>query len=111
MPETIVFCTCSGEAEADKLARSLVEEHLAACVNILPGLSSVYRWQDKVETAAEHLLVVKTTQERFAAVENRIRELHSYELPEVVAVPIVAGSENYLRWIREQVSPEGTKSR
>jgi periplasmic divalent cation tolerance protein len=64
-----------------------------------------------VETAAEHLLVVKTTQERFAAVENRIRELHSYELPEVVAVPIVAGSENYLRWIREQVSPEGTKSR
>jgi periplasmic divalent cation tolerance protein len=64
-----------------------------------------------VETAAEHLLVVKTTQERFAAVENRIRELHSYELPEVVAVPIVAGSENYLRWIREQVSPEGAKSR
>jgi periplasmic divalent cation tolerance protein len=103
----IVFCTCSDVAEANRLARALVEERLAACVNVLPGLTSIYRWQDKVEAASEHLLFVKTTWERLPAVENRIRELHSYELPEVIAVPITAGSERYLEWIQEQVSTEG----
>ncbi|MGH9694861.1 MAG: divalent-cation tolerance protein CutA [Bryobacteraceae bacterium] len=107
MAETfIVFSTCGCEAEANRLARALVEERLAACVTVLPGLTSIYRWQGKVETASEHLLLVKTTRERLPAVENRIRELHSYELPEIIAVPITAGSEKYLAWIQEQVLPE-----
>lgn len=106
MTETlIVFCTCSHEAEADALARSLVEERLAACVNILPGLTSVYRWQGEVERASEHLLLVKTTRERLPALEHRIRELHSYETPEIIAVPVTEGSEKYLAWLREQVTP------
>ena len=107
MPETfIVFCTCSGEDEANTVARSLVEDRLAACVNILPGLTSIYRWQGKVESASEHLLFVKTTRERLPAVESRIRELHSYEVPEIIAVPAAAGSEKYLAWVQEQVLPQ-----
>ena len=106
MPETfVVFCACSGEVEANKLARALVEERFAACVNILPGLTSVYRWQGKLETASEHLLLVKTTREAFPALESRIRELHSYETPEVIAVPVTTGSDKYLTWVQEQVLP------
>jgi periplasmic divalent cation tolerance protein len=100
----IVFCTCGDNAEANRLAQSLVEERLAACVSILPGLTSIYRWQDKVESASEHLLLVKTTRDRLSSLERRIRELHSYELPEVIAVPVTAGSEKYRAWLREQVS-------
>lgn len=100
----IVFCTCSDNAEANRVAQSLVEERLAACVSVLPGLTSIYRWQDKVERASEHLLLVKTTRERLSSLDSRIRELHSYELPEVIAVPVAAGSEKYLTWLREQVS-------
>lgn len=102
----IVFCTCSDSAEANRLAHSLVEERLAACVNILPGLTSIYRWQDKLESASEHLLLVKTTRERLSSLESRIHELHSYELPEVIAVPVTAGSEKYLAWLSQQVSAD-----
>jgi periplasmic divalent cation tolerance protein len=99
----LVLCTCENEAEGNRIARGLVEERLAACVNILPSVRSIYRWNDAVEDAREHLLLIKSTAERLPALRDRIIALHSYETPEVIAIPIVAGSEKYLSWLREQV--------
>lgn len=98
-----VLCSCSGAAEAEAIASAIVESRLAACVNIIPAVQSVYRWQGKVESAAESLLVIKTTGDQFNALRDRILELHSYDLPEVIALPLVTGSEPYLDWIRENV--------
>ena len=86
------------------MARALVEERLAACVNRIAPVQSVYRWQGKVEQSEEELLIVKTRKALFAALESRVRELHSYSVPEIIAVPIVDGSEGYLRWLGEQLS-------
>ncbi len=103
MPKPIVvLCTCPNEEEAVRLGEALVTEHLAACVNILSSMLSIYRWQGKVETAREHLLLIKSTEESFPALESRIRQLHSYDTPEIVALPICAGSEKYLVWLQEQ---------
>ncbi len=99
----IVLTTASSREEAEKIAHALVERRLAACVNILGPIHSVYRWQGKVETAAEHLLLIKTTAAMFDSVAKAIRELHSYELPECIQVAIEAGSEEYLKWIEESV--------
>ncbi len=99
----MVLCTCSTEQEAIRIADALVETRLAACVNVLPTVQSIYHWQGKVETADEALLLIKTTQERFPAICERIVDLHSYEVPEIVALPIVEGSKKYLAWLREQV--------
>ena len=99
----LVFCTCESQAQAEAIADTLVEERLAACVNILPSIRSVYRWQGKIEHAVEVLLLIKTTEARFTAVRDRIPELHSYDTPEVIAVPISAGSEKYLAWIAAEV--------
>jgi periplasmic divalent cation tolerance protein len=82
----------------------LVEQRLAACVSILPAVESVYRWQEKIESANEALLLIKTTSERFPALRQKILELHSYDTPEIIALPIVAGLEKYLHWLEEQVS-------
>ena len=99
----IIFCTCPTEAEAERIAQALVNERLAACVNILPGIRSIYRWQNAVEEAREHLLLIKSTSARCAALRERIIALHSYDTPEIIVVPIADGSEKYLAWIREQV--------
>jgi periplasmic divalent cation tolerance protein len=85
--------------EANQIARALVEERLAACVNILPGVRSVYCWQGSMEETDEHLLIIKAPAENFAALEARVRALHSYSVPEVLALPVVAGSEPYLDWL------------
>ena len=95
----IVLTTCGSAEEAERIAHALVERQLAACVNIVPQIRSVYRWQGKVESAAEWLLVVKTTAGKFAGVRDAIRELHSYELPECIAIEIVDGSPEYLKWM------------
>lgn len=95
----VVFCTCPDEASAERIATALVEERLAACVNRIPGIASTYRWQGKVCRDSEHLLVIKTTRERFDALRERIVALHPYELPEVIAVDIALGSAPYLEWI------------
>ena len=95
----IVLSTAGSEEEARKIARELVERQLAACVNIVPQVESIYRWQGKVETAREWLLLIKTTAERFEQVRDAIRELHSYDVPECVAVAIEDGSPDYLRWL------------
>jgi uncharacterized protein involved in tolerance to divalent cations/8-oxo-dGTP pyrophosphatase MutT (NUDIX family) len=92
--------------EGGRLARALVEERLAACVNRLPGIQSVYRWEGNIEESAEELLVIKTRKASFAALEKRVRDLHSYAVPEVIALPIISGSEPYLRWLNEETSGE-----
>ncbi len=99
----IVFSTAGSREEASKIAHELVERKLAACVNIVPQIESVYRWKEKVETAQEWLLIIKTTTQRFEAVRDAIKELHSYELPECVAIAVESGSEEYLRWIEDSV--------
>jgi periplasmic divalent cation tolerance protein len=95
----VVLCTCGDEPEALRIANALIEDRAAACVNILPGVQSVYRWQEKIETAREILLIVKTTQERFSAVERKIVELHSYDIPEIIALPVTDGLKKYLTWL------------
>ncbi len=99
----LVFCTCEDRAEARRIATHLVEERLAACVNIIGGVQSVYRWEGNVSEAEEVQLLIKTTRERYPAFQKRITELHSYDTPEILAIPIAEGSEKYLRWLREQV--------
>ena len=101
MQAKVVLTTCGSKEEAGKIARALVERRLAACVNIVPGIESVYRWQGKVESATEWLLVIKTTGSHFEGVRDAIRELHSYELPECIMISIEGGSAEYLKWIEE----------
>ncbi|HXJ86964.1 MAG TPA: divalent-cation tolerance protein CutA [Candidatus Binatia bacterium] len=102
----IVLSTTGSEEEARKIARHLVERQLAACVNILPQIQSVYRWQGKVESSREWLLLIKTTAEKFDDVRDAVRELHSYDLPECIAIAIEDGSADYLEWIGESVAAE-----
>jgi periplasmic divalent cation tolerance protein len=100
----VVLCTFANEEEALRIGSALVEARLAACVNLLPGIRSVYRWKGEIEYSDEVLLLIKTTQQGFPALCERIKEMHPYETPEIVAVPIVDGLADYLAWIREQVS-------
>ena len=98
----VVLVTCGSAAEAKRIARALVEARLAACVNLLPGaVTSIYRWKGKVESARERLLLIKTSRNRLAKLQAAIGRLHSYDLPEIIALPIVAGSRAYLDWIEE----------
>jgi len=99
----IVLSTAGSEEEARKIARHLVEQKLAACVNIIPRVESIYRWQQRVESSAECLLLIKTTSAKFPAVRDAIQKLHSYELPECVALNIEDGSADYLDWIEKSV--------
>ena len=99
----VVLTTAPSEEEARKIARALVGERLAACVNIIPKVESIYRWQDKVEEAREYLLLIKTTESAFALLQEKLKQLHSYELPECVALAMTAGSPSYLKWIDDSV--------
>jgi periplasmic divalent cation tolerance protein len=99
----VVYVTVSSSDEGKRIAKALVEERLAACVNQLPGVRSTYRWQGKIEESGEELLIIKTNKNLFTALQQRVCELHSYAVPEVIAVPMVAGSEAYLQWLDEQV--------
>jgi periplasmic divalent cation tolerance protein len=100
----VVLTTLSGNANAAALARTLVEERLAACVNVLPVMTSVYRWRGVVEEEREQQLVIKTAAPRLAALEARLKELHPYELPEFLVIQVVSGSAAYLAWLAESVS-------
>jgi periplasmic divalent cation tolerance protein len=101
----LVLTTTGSENEAKKIARSLVESCLAACVNIMPRVSSIYRWQGKTEEAEEYLLIIKTSVQKFDDVRRSVQTLHSYELPECLAIPISDGSPAYLNWIAESLKP------
>jgi periplasmic divalent cation tolerance protein len=101
----IVLTTAGSEDEARKIANHLVENRLAACVNLIARAESIYRWQGKVESSTEWLLLIKTTAQRFPAVRNAIGELHSYELPECVVLSVEDGGADYLKWLEEAVQP------
>lgn len=101
----MVFCTVPDESVALQLAEMLVGARLAACVNLVPGLRSIYRWRGKIEDDAELLLLIKTTPDRFAELRQRLVETHPYEVPEVIALPLVDGHPPYLRWVNEMTRP------
>lgn len=98
-PCYLLLCTCPDADSARTIAAALVERELAACVNVLPGVTSIYRWQGRVEQAGEVLLLIKTTAARYPDVETDICARHPYEVPEIIAVPVAAGLPDYLRWI------------
>ena len=104
----VVYVTVSSAQEGERIARALVDERLAACVNRLGTVRSTYRWEGQVEQSDEELLMIKTSLERFTAIKQRVSELHSYSVPEIIALPILAGSEAYLRWLNEQLTPGET---
>jgi periplasmic divalent cation tolerance protein len=99
----VVFSACGSSNEARKLARHLVEMRVAACVNVIPGAYSVFRWEGKLEEAPEWILIIKTTRARLDELKLELRKIHSYAVPEVVALPIVDGSEDYLEWVDREV--------
>ena len=107
----IVLTTVSSQEEARRIANVLVERRLAACVNISSKIDSIYRWKDKIEESEEFLLLIKTTATAYPHVRDAIKELHSYELPECVALPIDDGSEEYFKWIGESVGGSGETSK
>ena len=104
----IVLTTAGSEEEARKIAHDIVEERLAACVNIVPQVVSIYSWRNQVEESREWLLIIKTTAASFERVRQAITELHSYDLPECICLTIEDGSPNYLQWIADSVSCEKT---
>jgi len=107
MPEDdviLVFSTCNSVELANQISEALVKRKLAACVNILPGIKSVYQWQDKLVKDNELLLIIKTRKTLFTQLQKAIQELHDYELPEVIAVPVELGEQTYLNWIKSATS-------
>lgn len=101
----VVLSTCSSREEAERVARQLVDRRVAACVNIVGGVRSVYRWQGKVEDSEEILLVIKSTRALFAELKEALAAEHSYEVPEVLALPVVDGSAAYLAWMDRELKP------
>jgi periplasmic divalent cation tolerance protein len=101
--ELIVLVTAGARDDAERIAETLVGERLAACVNLVGPIRSVYRWQGEISRDDEILLLIKTTRERYAALEARVRAIHPYDVPEVIALPIAYGSEPYLQWLRDMV--------
>ena len=111
MTEFVQITTTTGARhDAERIAAELVSRRLAACVQISGPIASTYRWQGAVETAEEWCCTVKTSREQFAAIEEVIKQLHSYELPELIATPIVDGSEAYLKWLGEQLGSDSSTS-
>ena len=106
MPDVLLVITnCPDPAIAERISRALVENRVAACVNQLPPMTSTYRWQGVVESAVEVPLLIKCTRDRYLAVEEAIRQLHPYQTPEIIAVPVVAGYAPYLRWVDDETQP------
>lgn len=102
----VIMSTVSGATEGQKIAEELVNRSLAACVNVLPGVTSYYKWQGKTEVSNELVMLIKTRASNYGEVRDVIKELHSYEVPEIVALPITNGDESYLKWIDECLGTE-----
>ena len=105
-PFVIVLTTFPADGDAEMVARTLVEERLVACVNILPVMDSVYRWQGNIDQSRERQMVMKTTGDRVGDLTRRLEELHPYEVPELLVVPVSGGGERYLGWIGDSVGPQ-----
>ena len=103
----IVLTTAASSDEARRLGRALVEEKLAACATLIPQVESIYRWQGQVETAGEALLLLKTEAEKLSALEQRLHQLHSYDTPEFLVLPVDAASERYLQWLHASLASDG----
>ena len=101
MDEIVVFINASNEDEAVKIARTLIEVRLVGCVNIIKDIRSIYSWQDKIEDETEVLMIIKTQKHLLNALVKKVKEIHSYTVPEIIALPITEGSEDYLKWLRE----------
>ncbi|WP_333656562.1 divalent-cation tolerance protein CutA [Dissulfurispira sp.] len=101
MEAIVVYITAPNEDEAARIAKAIVEERLAGCANIVKGIRSIYSWQGKIEDDAEVLMIVKTQRHLFEPLKRRVKELHSYTVPEIIALPIIEGSEDYLNWLKE----------
>lgn len=108
--ELIAFVTVSSMDEANRIADALVGERLAACVNVVGGVESVYRWEGKVTRDREVLLIIKTTSERYTDLERRVKELHSYATPEIIAYRIERGSADYLSWLRQSTARDESET-
>lgn len=104
----LVLCTVPDEACAERIGRTLLDERLVACVNVIPGVRSLYRWKGKVEDDRELLLVLKTEVSRYAALEQRIQQLHPYEVCEVLCLDVAAGAQAYLAWLSRETAPPST---
>jgi periplasmic divalent cation tolerance protein len=100
----VVLVTCGSEEEAMRIANSLIEERLAACVNIISPVHSIYRWEGKILDEKEWMLIIKTQEGRFEDLEKKVKSLHSYSVPEIIALPIVEGSAPYLKWLEENTA-------
>ncbi len=101
--KTVVFITTSTEEEAHRIAEALLKQRKAACVNIVPRVSSLFWWQDKLESAQESLLIVKTNTPLLNQIVRLVKEIHSYDIPEIIAMPIIGGNQDYLEWIDKEV--------
>ena len=100
----LVLSNCGSEEEARRVARALVEARVAACVNIVPGIQSVYHWQGAIQEDPEWMLVIKSTRPMFDSLAAELRKIHSYQVPEVLAIPVIAGDQNYLDWMDREIS-------
>jgi periplasmic divalent cation tolerance protein len=101
----LAIVTAASMEEADRLSRALLERHACACVNVLPGVRSHFRWEGVLQVEEEVLMMVKTTADALELVKRTVRELHSYDVPEIIALPVTGGSEAYLEWVRAEVPP------
>ncbi len=99
----VVFVTCSGKEEAEKISKTLVRKRLAACVNVVSTVKSFFWWEGKVDEAEEHLLIIKTGVEKMEKLIEKVKELHSYSVPEIISLPILEGNKEYLKWIEDSL--------
>jgi periplasmic divalent cation tolerance protein len=95
----VILVTCGTRKEAWRIAAGLVREHLIACANVIPSVKSIFRWQGRQETSRETMVIIKAREDRFARIEKAIKRLHSYDVPEIIALPVVAGSKEYIGWV------------
>jgi periplasmic divalent cation tolerance protein len=106
MSYAVLMITVAGVEEGERIAKALVSERLAACVNIIPGVRSFFRWEGKIDQAGEFLMLVKTRRSFVSKVREKVRSMHSYTVPEIIALPVIAGNQDYLRWIDGSVGKE-----